>query len=233
MSLFLGRELNHRRRDHRERAFRSDQQVFEIIAGIVFAQLAEAVPDFAIGEHRFEAERQIAHHAVAQHMMASGIGREQAADLARSLRCQPQRKLLADLLGGGVDVGEHAARLDDHRAVFLIDRADFIHARHIQNERFVSVKRDLPARQAGITALRHDVHARARSDGDNLRDLRDRRRTRHGSRAPLPSPALFVQEGSFVGVFGEKVLRADELGDVVERFGDFVFHAEDYIMAEC
>ncbi|MNN04716.1 hypothetical protein D3C81_1174460 [compost metagenome] len=71
-----------RRRDHAQRAFRADQQLLQVVAGVVLAQRAQAVEHLAVGQHGFDAQYQFARHAIAHHVDAAGIGGQVAADLA-------------------------------------------------------------------------------------------------------------------------------------------------------
>ncbi len=76
--------------DDAERAFAADEELLHVVAGIVLAQRAQAVPHAAIGQHDFEAEHQRARIAVAQHLDTAGIGRDIAADLARAFGAEAQ-----------------------------------------------------------------------------------------------------------------------------------------------
>ena len=87
-----GKELQHGRGDDAERAFGADEQLLQIVAGVVLAQTAQAVPDAPVGEHHFEAERQLARIAEAQHRGAAGVGRQVAADRAASFGRERQRE---------------------------------------------------------------------------------------------------------------------------------------------
>ena len=86
-------QLQHRRGDDAERALGADEQLLEIVAGVVLAQSAQAVPDAAVGEHDFEPQRQFARVAEAQHGGAAGVGRQVAADRAASLGAERQREV--------------------------------------------------------------------------------------------------------------------------------------------
>ena len=75
-----------------ERAFGADEQRFDVVAGVVLAQALEPRQHAAVRQHHLQAEHQVAHHAVAQHRRAAGIGGQIAADLAAALRTQAQGK---------------------------------------------------------------------------------------------------------------------------------------------
>jgi hypothetical protein len=67
---------------HAERAFRADEQLSQIIAGVVLDHLAQGVDHRAVGEYGFDTQHQVAGHAKTQHTVATSIGRNVAADLA-------------------------------------------------------------------------------------------------------------------------------------------------------
>ena len=81
----------HRGGDDAERAFGADEQVLQIVAGIVLLQLVEVVEHAPVGQHHLEAERMRARDAVGERRGAAGIGREIAADRAGALRRQQLR----------------------------------------------------------------------------------------------------------------------------------------------
>ena len=87
----LRKQLQHRRGDDAERAFGADEELLQIVAGVVLAQAAHQVEHAAVGQHDFEPQHQLARHAVAQHMHAAGIGRDIAADGAASLPTRGSR----------------------------------------------------------------------------------------------------------------------------------------------
>jgi hypothetical protein len=65
----------------------------KVIAGIVLAQCAHlAIQHAAIGEHHFQAEAEIARIAIGEHVHATGIAGEIAADAARAFRCKRERE---------------------------------------------------------------------------------------------------------------------------------------------
>jgi hypothetical protein len=80
-----GKELQHGRGDDAQRSLGADEQVLQVVAGVVLAQAAQAIPDLAARQHHFEAQRQFARVAVAQHLHAAGVGGQIAADLTASL----------------------------------------------------------------------------------------------------------------------------------------------------
>ncbi len=81
-----GIQLQHGGGDDAQRAFRADEQVLQVVAGVVLAQAAQAVPHAPVRQHDFQPEHQVARIAVAQHIDAARIGGKIAADLAELLR---------------------------------------------------------------------------------------------------------------------------------------------------
>ena len=86
------KQLQHRRGNDAERAFAAEEQLLQVVAGVVLAQALEAVPHAAVGEHDFESEYQVARVAVAQHRGAAGVGRQIAADGAAAFGRERQRE---------------------------------------------------------------------------------------------------------------------------------------------
>ena len=70
-----GIELEHGRGDDAERAFGADEQLFQVVAGIVLAQAAQAIEQLPVGQHDLQAQGQVARVAIAQHLHAPRIGR--------------------------------------------------------------------------------------------------------------------------------------------------------------
>src|SRR5882672_7674201 len=87
-----GKELQDRRGDHPERAFRADEELLEIVAGVVLAQAAQAIPYLARGKHDLQAQDELARVAIAQHPRAPRVGRQVAADFAAALGSETQWK---------------------------------------------------------------------------------------------------------------------------------------------
>src|SRR5260370_526503 len=106
----------------------AEEYLFHIVAGIVLAQAAKAVPTPAVGQHHLEAQCQLAGFAVAQDRDAAGVGRQIAADLTGPLGPEAEREQSVGLGGRLLQVREDAARLDGHREIHGVDGADMVHA---------------------------------------------------------------------------------------------------------
>ncbi len=57
-----------------QRAFRTDEQLLEVIAGVVLDHVFHRGNDGAVGEHGLDPEQLLAGHSVANHAVAAGIG---------------------------------------------------------------------------------------------------------------------------------------------------------------
>ena len=164
-------QLEHRRRDDAERAFGADEQVAQVVAGIVLLELAQIAHDPPVGQHHFEPEHQLARDAIGERAGAAGIGREIAADGAAALGAERERKQAPGLGRGALRVGEDDAGLAGHGVGGGIDLADAVEPLERQHD--LAVVRGLAADQAGIAALRHDGRAglvRELEDGGDFAD---------------------------------------------------------------
>ena len=168
------------RGDDAKRTLGADEQLLEVVAGVVLAQSSEAAPDLAIREHDLEPEHEIARHAVAQHLDPAGVGRKIAADLAAPLRREAQREEPVGVLRRLLDGLQDAACLHRDREVERVEAAHRVHPLERQEDAArVSRPRDRSADEASIAALRDDRDPRQGADPHAARDLRRRSRSRH------------------------------------------------------
>ena len=65
-----------------ERSLRADEQVLEVVAGVVLAEFRERVDDPPIGEHDLDPDRQFPRVAEGEHRGAARVSGEIAADRA-------------------------------------------------------------------------------------------------------------------------------------------------------
>ena len=79
-------------RDDAERALAADEQLLEVVAGVVLEHAIERGEHRAVGEHGFDAEHEVAHHSVAQDAQAAGVGRDVAADGGAVARAEVERE---------------------------------------------------------------------------------------------------------------------------------------------
>ena len=188
--------------DHAQRAFRADKNLLHIIAGIVFGKRPEHLHHLAIGQHHFQARHQRSHHAVAQDMVAAGIGGDGAAAGAGAFGCEREREHQSGLRGGLLCFCQNHARFGGQNHAALVQSTDAVHALHGQQH--FAMKRNLAAHQPGIAALGHDGYSRLKTDAHDGCNLRGCGGLQHQGRASLIFAAPFFQMGGNVlRVFGE------------------------------
>ena len=207
----------HRRGDDAERAFGADEQVLQIVAGIVLFQLVEIVEHAAVGQHHFEAERVRARDAVGQCSRAAGIGGKIAADGAGAFRRQELRIKPVDFGRGLPRALQGDAGLAGDGVRGRIDLADAVEA--VERKDDFVVVRNLPADQAGIAALRHDRRRRRVGEFEDRRHFRDRRRPQHHRRVALEQIAHFDEIGRLQRRIGNGVSVADDRGEARQQSG--------------
>ena len=214
--LRLREQLHHGGGDDAQRAFRADEQVAQVIAGIVLAQAFQSVPHPAIGEHHLEAEAEIARVAIGDDVEAAGIGREIAADPAGAFRREAQGKQPVHGISRVLHRLQHRAGFDRDRVVSGIDVEDAGHAVERQHHLVACVGGNLPAAQAGVAALRHDRRARLVGDGENAGDFLGGARAQHERRAAGPDLPPLAHVAVHFGGIADGVLLADHGGEAVQ-----------------
>ena len=203
--------------DDRERAFAADDEVAQVVAGVVLAQAAEAVPDAAVGRDRLDAEAELARVAVAQDLRAAGVRREVAADRAAALGGEAEREEEAVRRGFFLDALQHAAGFDDHRQVGAVDAANPVQPRGRQQYLAAARVRNRGADEPGVAALRNERRTVVAACGDDRGDLRGRARAHDRERAPEVALApVDLVRGA---------VRADEHVGVADRGGEVVEQA--------
>ena len=188
---------------------RADKQLLQVVAGVVLAQRAQAVPDRAVWQHHFEAEHEIARIAVAQHLHAAGVGGNVAADLAGALCAEAQRKQAICGIGGGLDVLQNHAGVDRDGVVARINGADGLHARGGDDHLAQVGVRLAAARKARVAALRDDGNASVRADAHDGGHLLRALGTQDGRHRALPVVAPALAVGGDVGRVLDDTGRAD------------------------
>src|SRR5690606_5583464 len=82
--------------DDAEGAFRTDEQLLQIVAGVVLLERAQAVPYAAIREYGLKPQYELAGRAIGKNSDATSIGRQIAADGAGAFGRQTEWKQPAD-----------------------------------------------------------------------------------------------------------------------------------------
>ena len=206
-----------RRGDDAERAFGADEQVAQIVAGIVLLQLRQRVQHAPVGEHHFQPERHLARHAIGQRRGTAGIGGEVAADGAASFGAERQRKQAVDVAGALLRDLQHHAGLAGHGVGRGVDVADAVHPPHRHHH--LAMMRGLPADQAGIAALRHQRDALLGGEPADRGHLRGRTGPQHQRRAAVIEVALLGEVRRDVGRIGDRISVADNGAKARDQFG--------------
>ena len=201
--------------DHAERAFGAEEELLQVVAGVVLAQAAQPIPHPAVGQHHFHAEHLLARGSIAQHVDPAGVGRKVAADLAAAFGGERERKQAPGVRRRGLHRGEHAAGLHRRRIVEEVEAADAVHASEREHDLAPRPRGHRAADQAGVAALRHHRQALARAQGDHLRDLFGASRAYHafGRAAVLLAPVRKVRFR--VRSRGEHVRRTYNIGEAL------------------
>ena len=217
-------ELHHRGGDDAERTFRSHEQMFQVVAGVVLLQLRQIGQHAAIGEYDFEAGDEIARIAIGEHRRAAGIGGEIAADGAGAFRRQRQRKQSAGLLRRFLHGKQRQARFHRHGHGGLIGLAHLVHALQGQNHFVLAgffagyrLTRNLAADQAGIAALGHDRRVSFGAELQNGGDFRGRAGADDAARLPVKEIARLRQISGHVACFTQHVALADDGGQAGQQ----------------
>ena len=120
-------QLQHGAGDDPQRAFGADEQVFQVIGGVVLDQGVERADHRAVGQHRLDPQHVVAHHAVTDHRIAAGIGRNPAADRRCAAPAPIDRKAQAVRFRRFLRRLHWDPGLDGHGPPHRIDRFDRTH----------------------------------------------------------------------------------------------------------
>ncbi|MNQ74013.1 hypothetical protein D3C85_887610 [compost metagenome] len=131
-------------------AFGADEQLAQVVAGGVLDQVAVQLEDLALAGDHLEAGDPVAGHAVADHLDATGVGADVAADLAGACRGEVHRVVEALLLGEVLQLlGDHAG-LAARGAVEGVEVENLVHV--VEGHDHFAVGGDGGGGQAGTAA---------------------------------------------------------------------------------
>src|SRR5215468_6870859 len=86
------KQLEHCGRNYTERAFSTDEQVFQVVAGVVLLELVERVQNAPVCQHHFEADHKVTRDTVSEGGGAARIGGQIASDRAAAFGGERDRK---------------------------------------------------------------------------------------------------------------------------------------------
>ena len=208
--LGLGPKLQHRLGDDAQGALGAEIKIAQVVAGIVFLERAQAVPDLARRRHDLEAEHEMARVAIVQHLHAAGVGREVAADGAAALGRKAQWKQAVVRGGRLLDGLQDDTGLDGHRVTDFVDCEDTVHAGERQHDFAAVLVRHATAHQAGVAALGHDRDPLRGAELYDARDFFGGRGPDHGKCRAEVIVAPVGEIGMLARVVGDQTLVADE-----------------------
>ena len=171
------KELQARGRDHAERAFRADEQVVEVVAGVVLAQAREPVEHPPVGAAR---PRVRARDRAPRRSAARSGRRRWSRGCRRSGSC-PRRRATAERSGRRRSAADcTSARMQPASTVIVkfggVERADAVHAAQREHDLVAAGAGRRAAAVAGVAAVRHDADAELVADREHLRRSRRSRR---------------------------------------------------------
>ncbi|MNZ91458.1 hypothetical protein D3C78_1104450 [compost metagenome] len=193
-----GMQLEHGGGDDAQRAFGANEQLLEVVARVVLAQTAQRGVDAAVGQHGLDAQREVAHIAVAQHGRAAGVGREIAADLARTFGAYAQREQAPGFFGRGACGLQRDAGLQRHGVVDDVELLHLVHAAQIEHHGVAGGVGHGAAHQRSVAALGHDRHVVRKAQGQHGADLLGGGRQHDGQRLAVVELAVVGGEGLHV-----------------------------------
>ncbi len=113
--------------DDSQRSFRSDEEVLQVVPGIVLDQGAKPVPDPSIRQHNFHSEHLVACRAISKDVQTATICGDRAAD-GGSAACAPVRSENQFVFRHGFLQRLHdAPRLDGHSAALRVYFKNAVH----------------------------------------------------------------------------------------------------------
>ena len=163
------KQLQHRPGNDAECAFAADEQLLDVVAGVVLAQFVQIVDDGAVGEHGFKAHGQLPGHAVTDHPVAAGVGRQVAADGAASPGAEIEWEEQAFGVGALLDDLQWHAGFNGHRAGVGIELHHLVHA--FETERDFVFQRRGGGNEPGHSALGRYWLASLVAERENRRDF--------------------------------------------------------------
>ena len=138
-------------RDHAERSLRPDEQLLQVVPGVVLAQSPQKVQHAAVREHDFQTEHRASQRPVSHEPQPAGVGADVAADLALPLRAEVQGDGQTVRVHSALQVLEHDASLGDHHPGAPVHGRHGAHVSQVDDH--LVVHGDAPADQTRVPSL--------------------------------------------------------------------------------
>ena len=181
-------QREHQPRDDAQRSLAADEQVLEVVSGVVLECLAKMADDLPIRKHGFQADDGLACHAVAQDPVASRIRRGDASDVAGALAADVDGKQQAASGRSFLGLLQLHASLDGHGLAGCIDFLDGVQP--VQRQDDLSGPGQCSIHEAGHSALHGDRQPQRMRGPHGCRKVLRRARAQYGKRsgAALATP---------------------------------------------
>ena len=154
---------------HGERPLAADQELSEVVAGVVLEQAGETPDDATVGEHRLEAHDLGAHHPVPQDLRAARVRRDHAADGRGAARAVVDAEGEPGRSGVLLEALERHPRTGGHLGRDRVDGAERVEP--CERKHDLASARHPCADEPGVAALGHHRRARRVARREHLRHL--------------------------------------------------------------
>ena len=212
----LGEQLHGGSGDDAQRAFAANEQIAQVVAGVVFAQTFEAIPDLALGRDYFQTQAQLTRISIAHHLRPACVRAQIAANGATAFSGQGQREQQAFFLGHVLQVLQDATGFHGEGQVVLVDMTHGIQARQVQHDLLAAVVGGRAHRQASVAALGNDLHMGCCAGLDHGGDFCRVAGAHHGQRLAVHALAPVLLIGRQVAI-GEDMGGTNNLAQGIKQ----------------
>lgn len=158
-------------------ALATNEELLDVVAGVVLAELGQVVHDGAVRENSLQTEDSAVKRSVAEETQTTSIGRNIATNVAGTLCAEVEREDVATLGEVGVGSFEDNASVGDEDTRDVIEGTDLVHATKVQDD--LVEHRHATSDQASIAALGVHGEQVVIAVFHDLRDLLGRLRPDH------------------------------------------------------
>ena len=200
--------------DDSERTFGPDEELFQVVAGVILHDGVHGGDDRAVGQDSLQAEHQVSRHAVADDAVAAGIGGNESADSGGAARSKIKGEEQACGFGLLLDGLEcHAGLHRDSEGGFV----DVLHAGHeFEGQSDFGAGGASAFDEAGHASVGDDGLSGLMAEAQDLRDfIRGARADDRGGFHRLAGNPAGAARGDVLP--GEQALGPDDLCDFLEE----------------